>query len=59
MADLYTSFATSIALRDAGAVARELGRKAILIELQPDYLPLIQRRLRAAQPPLLLDEGAA
>ena len=35
------------------AVARRLGRKAIGIELQPDYLPLIQKRVRDAAMPLL------
>lgn len=41
-----------------GAVARELGRNAILIELQPDYHALIKKRLSSAQPPLFV-EGAA
>jgi DNA modification methylase len=35
------------------AVARRLGRRAIGIELQPDYLPLIQRRISEAALPLL------
>jgi DNA modification methylase len=35
------------------AVARRLGRKAIGIELQPDYLPLILERVREAAMPLL------
>jgi site-specific DNA-methyltransferase (cytosine-N4-specific) len=35
------------------AVARRLGRKAIGIELQPDYLPLIQKRVREAALPLM------
>ena len=39
-----------------GAVARELGRSAILIELQPDYLPLIRDRVSGAHPPLFVEE---
>ncbi len=35
------------------AVARRLGRKAIGIELQPKYLPLIQRRVSEAALPLV------
>lgn len=35
------------------AVARRLGRKAIGIELQPDYLPLIQKRVRESALPLM------
>lgn len=35
------------------AVARRLGRRAVGIELQPDYLPLIQRRVREAALPLV------
>lgn len=35
------------------AVARRMGRRAIGIELQPDYLPLIQRRVSEAALPLL------
>lgn len=34
------------------AVARRLGRRAIGIELQPNYLPLIQRRVMEAAMPL-------
>jgi site-specific DNA-methyltransferase (adenine-specific) len=39
------------------AVARRMGRRSIGIELQPDYLPLIQRRVTEAALPLL-DEPA-
>ena len=35
------------------AVARKLSRRAVGIELNPDYLPLIQRRVREAALPLL------
>jgi DNA modification methylase len=35
------------------AVARRLGRKAIGIELQPNYLPLIRRRVSEAALPLM------
>jgi tRNA G10 N-methylase Trm11 len=39
------------------AVARRMGRRAVGVELQSDYLPLIQRRVRGAALPLL--EGEA
>lgn len=35
-----------------GAVARELGRQAILIELNPEYVGLIRKRLLSVNPPL-------
>jgi DNA modification methylase len=38
----------------AGEVALELGRRALLIELNPDYVPLIERRLAGVQYPLPL-----
>lgn len=36
-----------------GEVALETGRRAVLVELNPDYLPLIERRLRGVQYPLI------
>lgn len=42
-----------------GEVALELGRRAILIELNPEYLPLIEERLRGVQYPLIAPGGAA
>lgn len=36
-----------------GEVALALGRRAVLIDAQPDYLPLIEERLRGTQYPLI------
>jgi DNA modification methylase len=36
-----------------GEVALELGRRAVLIEMNPEYVPLIERRLRGVQYPLI------
>lgn len=41
-----------------GAVALALGRRAVLIEAQPDYVPLIEERLRGIQYPLIAPAGA-
>jgi DNA modification methylase len=35
-----------------GAVARDLGRRSVLIELNPEYIPLIQARCRIPATPL-------
>lgn len=42
-----------------GEVARELGRSAILIELNPNYIPMIRKRLLAVNPPLEFHEVPA
>lgn len=41
-----------------GEVALELGRRSILIELNPEYLPLIEKRLQGVQYPLALETRA-
>jgi DNA modification methylase len=42
-----------------GAVAEELGRDSILIDLNPDYIPLIEKRIAAVTPGFRFDAQEA